>query len=209
MMTNWKTVKKSVGTYKSLLEILSDDERRSEHSKKELARMNRICEKYAKSLEGIKDMARLPSVVFVIDVVNESIAISEARRLGIPVVGIVDTNCDPRGIDFIVPGNDDASRAIDLYCKCVADACIEGSAVHQEKILEKERDRPVSAEEKVAKVGGRRVVEITQPPRRGRGAGGPGSTGSGRTQSAGGWSDGADPKKKDEGAGAKPEEDKS
>ena len=191
MMTNWKTVKKSIETYKSLLEILGDEERRVEFSKKELARMTRLCEKYAKSLEGIKDMPRLPSALFVIDVLNEGIAISEAKRLGIPVIGVVDTNCDPRNIDFVVPGNDDASRAIDLYCKCVADACIEGAAAHQDEILERERERPVSVEEKVAKVGGRRVVEITQPPRRGRGAAGPGAGaggGGGRTQSAGGWS---------------------
>ena len=189
MMTNWKTVKKSIETYKSLLEILGDEERRAEHSKKELARMTRLCEKYAKSLEGIKDMPRLPSALFVIDVLNEGIAISEAKRLGIPVIGVVDTNCDPRNIDFVVPGNDDASRAVDLYCKCIADACIEGAAARQDQILEKERDRPVSVEEKVAKVGGRRVVEITQPPRRGRGAAGQGgAAGGGRTQSAGGWS---------------------
>ncbi len=188
MMTNWKTVKKSIDKYKGLLEILSDEERKTEFSKKELARMTRLCEKYAKSLEGIKDMPRLPSALFVIDVVNEGIAISEAKRLGIPVIGVVDTNCDPRNIDFVVPGNDDASRAIDLYCKCIADACIEGESAHQDKILERERERPVSAQEKVAKVGGRRVVEITQPPRRGRGASGQGAPGSGRTQSAGGWS---------------------
>lgn len=198
MMTNWKTVKKSIDKYKGLLEILADEERKTEFSKKELARMTRLCEKYAKSLEGIKDMPRLPSALFVIDVVNEGIAISEAKRLGIPVIGVVDTNCDPRNIDFVVPGNDDASRAIDLYCKCIADACIEGESAHQDKLLERERDRPVSAQEKVAKVGGRRVVEITQPPRRGRGASGQGAPpGSGRTQSAGGWSG----KTKDESSG--------
>ena len=193
-MTNWKTVKKSIETYKGQLEILADEERKAEFSKKELARITRLSEKYAKSLEGIKDMSRLPSAIFVIDVVNEGIAISEAKRLGIPVIGVVDTNCDPRNIDFVVPGNDDASRAIDLYCKCIADACIEGASAHQDKILERERDRPVSAEEKVAKVGGRRVVEITQPPRRGRGSSGGGPGGSGRTQSAGGWSDDKDKK---------------
>lgn len=207
MMTNWKTVKKSIETYKGLQEAMADEEKRAGFSKKELARMNRLCEKYAKSLEGIKQMGRLPSAMFVVDVMNEAIAISEARRLGIPVIGIVDSNCNPRNIDFVVPGNDDATRAIDLYCRCVADACIEGTAIHQDKLTEQERDRPQSADEKVAKVGGRRVVEITQPPRRGRGSSASGAGGGGRTQSAGGWA--AKDEEKAGEAGGKPEDGKS
>ncbi|MCS5636356.1 MAG: 30S ribosomal protein S2 [Myxococcota bacterium] len=184
MLTNWKTVKKSIDTYKNLLAIRDDEEKRSEYSKKELARMNRLCQKYDKSLAGIKDMARLPAAVFVVDVGKESIAISEARRLGIPIIAVVDSNRDPREIDYVIPGNDDATRAIDLYCACVSDACIEGAAIRQDKLLAEKEAEPASEGPAALPGTGRRVVEITQPPRRGRGGGG-----SGRTQSAGGWSE--------------------
>lgn len=186
MLTNWKTVKKSIETYKSLLEILGDEEKRAEHSKKELARISRLCDKYRKSLEGIKAMQRIPDVLFVIDVGREDIAINEARRLGIPILAIIDSNCNPNGIDFVVPGNDDATRAIELYCKCVADACIEGAAAYQEQLVSQKGAEPEA--EKPKATTGRRVVEIKQPPRRGRG-------GSGRTHSSGGWAE-----KREEGA---------
>jgi small subunit ribosomal protein S2 len=181
MLTNWKTVKKSIDKYKNLLEIRDDEEKRAEHSKKELARVSRLCDKYHKSLEGIKDMPRLPSAMFVIDVRKESIAISEARRLGIPIIAIVDSNCNPENIDFVVPGNDDAIRSIELYCRLVAQACIEGEQQHQDRLL-KEREAAPSQDDKVGAGTGRRVVEIRQPPRRGRAA-------SGRTHSTGGWQD--------------------
>jgi len=189
MLTNWKTVKKSIDTYKNLLAIQADEEKRAEHSKKELARMSRLCQKYDKSLAGIKHMPRIPDVIFVVDVGKEAIAISEARRLAIPIIGIVDSNRDPRNIDYVIPGNDDATRAIDLYCKCVADACIEGEAMRQDKLISQKEAEPKG--DKVLPGTGRRVVEITQPARRTRGQGGGagGTTGSGRTQSAGGWSD--------------------
>ena len=198
MLTNWKTVKKSIDTYKNLLAIQEDEEKRAEHSKKELARMSRLCQKYDKSLAGIKHMPRIPDVIFVVDVGKEAIAISEARRLAIPIIGIVDSNRDPRDIDYVIPGNDDATRAIDLYCKCVADACIEGEAMRQDKLISQKEAEPKG--DKVLPGTGRRVVEITQPTRRTRGQGGGagGTTGSGRTQSAGGWSD----KRAGEGAGA-------
>jgi small subunit ribosomal protein S2 len=181
MLTNWKTVKKSIDRYKKLLEVAGDEEQRAALSKKELAKVNRQIDKYAKSLIGIKEMSKLPDVVFVIDVAVEEIAVSEARRLGIPVIGIVDSNCNPDGVDFVVPGNDDAIRSLDLYCKLVANACIEGEQIHQENLLIEAKAEP--SEEKVeAPSTGRRVVEIKQAPRRGRGEG----TG-GRGRSTGGW----------------------
>lgn len=180
MLTNWKTVKKSIDSYKGLLEILADEDKRAEHSKKELSRITRLCEKYQKSLEGIKEMQRIPDAMFVIDVSREDIAITEARRLGIPIVAIVDSNCSPRGIDFVVPGNDDATRAIDLYCRCVADRCLEGANLYQQQLLEQQSEEP--EEDKPKATTGRRVVEIKQAPRRGRGA-------SGRTHTTGGWGD--------------------
>jgi small subunit ribosomal protein S2 len=183
MLTNWKTVKKSIDRYKNLLEIVGDEEKREALSKKELARVNRQIDKYAKSLEGIKEMSKLPDVVFVIDVGAEEIAVSEARRLRIPVIGIVDTNCSPDGVDFVVPGNDDAIRSLSLYCRLVANACIEGEQAHQEKLRSEVK---VEAHEEKAPVPatGRRVVEIKQAPRRGRGDGA-----GGRTRSSGGWKD--------------------
>ncbi len=185
MLTNWKTVKKSIDTYKNLLEIQADDEKRAAHSKKELARVNRLCEKYQKSLAGIKDMTRIPAVIFIVDVGKEAMAISEARGIGIAIIGVVDRNRDPRGIDFVVPGNDDATRAIELYCKCVADACVEGESLRQDKLVAEKEAAPDSEEKKSLPGTGRRVVEINQPPRRGRG----GAGGGGRTQSAGGWAE--------------------
>ena len=183
MLTNWKTVKKSIDRYKELLEILGDEEKKNELSKKELARVNRLCDKYQKSLEGIKEMSRLPDVMFVIDVGRETIAVSEARRLGIPIVAIVDSNCNPDGIDFIVPGNDDSIRAITLYCRAVAQACMEGEATHQERL----RAEPKADGGDAAATGasGRRVVEIRQSPRRGRGQQGQ-DGGSGRARTFGG-----------------------
>jgi small subunit ribosomal protein S2 len=180
MLTNWKTVKKSIDTYKGLLEIQGDEEKREQHSKKELERMSRLCDKYQKSLEGIKEMPRVPDAIFVIDVRKEAIAISEARRLVIPIIGIVDSNCDPRGIDYVVPGNDDAIRSIELYCRCVADACLEGAQRFQDKVTSEKSSEPAADAAQAS--GGRRVVEIKQAPRRGRG-------GSGRTHSSGGWAD--------------------
>jgi small subunit ribosomal protein S2 len=126
--------------------------------------------------------------MFVIDVGKEDIAVAEARRLSIPIVAIVDSNCNPENIDYPVPGNDDALRAIDLYCRLVADACIEGGQIHQAKLRDSKSKEPARDDKKPAG-GGRRVVEIKQTPRRGRGGPGGGrdggSGGGGRTFSAG------------------------
>ncbi|MGH0035362.1 MAG: 30S ribosomal protein S2 [Myxococcota bacterium] len=189
MLTNWKTVKKSIERYKALIELLGDEERRNELSKKEQARLNRQREKYEKSLEGMKEMSRLPDVLFIVDVGRESIAVTEARRLGIPIVGVVDTNCNPDNIDFVVPGNDDSIRAISLYCRAIAQACIEGAELHQQKIVSDEKTQPGGDAAGAAQTG-RRVVEIKQQPRRGRGGDRGGSGGGGRAHSAGGRSEG-------------------
>jgi small subunit ribosomal protein S2 len=185
MLTNWKTVRKSIDRYKQMRELRDDDAKREGLSKKELARVNRLCDKYSKSLEGIIQMTKLPDAVFVIDVSKEEIAVSEARRLAIPCIAVVDSNCDPDGIDYVVPGNDDAIRSLDLYCKLVAQACIEGDQEHQKKLISEADSAPAEAPaaEVAAPGTGRRVVEIKQPPRRGRGQAG------GRTHSSGGWAE--------------------
>ena len=122
MLTNFKTVKKSIDRFKSLLELVADEEKVAELSKKELARVGRSIEKYRKSMEGMKEMTRLPDAIFVIDVNREAIAVSEGQRLGIPIMAVVDSNCNPDDIDFVIPGNDDSIRAIQLYCSRMANA---------------------------------------------------------------------------------------
>ncbi len=185
MLTNWKTVRKSIDRYNQNLEILGSEDKKAELSKKELAAVSRATEKYAKSLEGIRRMERLPSALFVIDVGKESIAVQEAKRLCIPIVGVVDSNCSPRDIDFLVPGNDDAIRAIDLYCTAVANSCLSGYERHQAELVAQRRDTPQSEKLDLSAKTGRRVVEIKQAPRRGRGQGS-GGAGGGRSYSAGG-----------------------
>ena len=121
MLTNWKTVRQSISRLKEL-EIQSQDGTFDKLTKKEALMRTREMEKLEKSLGGIKDMGGLPDVLFVIDADHEHIAIKEANNLGIPVVAVVDTNSNPDGIDYIVPGNDDAIRAVQLYLNAAADA---------------------------------------------------------------------------------------
>ena len=122
-LTNWKTISQSIRRLRQLDDILADPQGRT---KKEVLNLTREREKLNQALGGIKDMGGTPDLLFVIDTNKESIAIQEARKLGIPIVAIVDTNCDPDGIDFPVPGNDDAGRAITLYCDLIARAALDG-----------------------------------------------------------------------------------
>ena len=125
MLTNYRTVRQSIKRLKEL-ETMSQDGTFQRITKKEALNLTREMVKLERSLGGIKDMGSLPDVLFVIDVGHEDIAIQEARKIGIPVVGIVDTNYNPEGIDYVIPGNDDAIRAIELYVTAVADAVLEG-----------------------------------------------------------------------------------
>ena len=129
MLTNWKTISNSIQRLRKLDEILSSEG--SGYSKKERLTLEREREKLEKALGGIRDMGGTPDLMFIIDTNKESIAIQEAKRLGIPVVAIIDSNCDPDPIDFPIPGNDDASRAIALYCDLIARAAIDGIARQQ------------------------------------------------------------------------------
>ena len=123
MLTNWKTISGSIKRFKMLEEQLSGDTHGL--TKKEILKLTRERDKFELSLGGIRDMNGLPDVIFVIDVNKEELAIKEANVLGIPVVAILDTNTDPSGIAFPVPGNDDASRAILLYCNAIADTILD------------------------------------------------------------------------------------
>jgi small subunit ribosomal protein S2 len=127
MLTNFKTVKGSIKRLKEL-EAMAEDGSFSKLNKKEALMLTREQEKLERSLGGIKDMNGLPDAVFIIDVGHEKIAVAEARKLGIPVIGIVDTNTNPDGIDYVIPGNDDAMRAIQLYVRGAADSIVESRA---------------------------------------------------------------------------------
>jgi small subunit ribosomal protein S2 len=124
-LTNWKTISGSISRLRKLDEMLSSEDPGG-YTKKERLTMQRERDKLDRSLGGIKDMGGVPDMLFVIDTNKEDIAIKEARRLNIPVAAIVDTNCDPAGITFAVPGNDDAARAVTLYCDLIARAAIDG-----------------------------------------------------------------------------------
>jgi small subunit ribosomal protein S2 len=124
-LTNWKTISGSISRLRKLEEMLASNEAQG-YTKKERLDLTRERDKLDRSLGGIKDMGGLPDLLFVIDTNKEDIAIKEARRLGVPVAAVVDTNCDPDGITYVVPGNDDASRAISLYCDLIARAAIDG-----------------------------------------------------------------------------------
>ena len=169
MLTNFRTVKKSIERFKEQLTLLDDEEKVAELSKKELSRLNRSVTKYQKSLDGIREMQRLPDVIFMIDINREHIGLSECRRLGIPIVAIVDSNCSPEGIDFVVPGNDDAIRAIEYYTQLVGDACVDGANLFNERI---QAEAAEEARGRASEPAGRRVVEIKPPTRARRGPGG-------------------------------------
>ncbi len=124
-LTNWKTISESIKRLRQLEEMLKSGDA-SAYTKKERLTLQRERDKLDRSLGGIKDMGGLPDLIFVIDTNKEDIAIQEAQRLNIPVAAIVDTNCDPEGISYLVPGNDDAGRAITLYCDLIARAAIDG-----------------------------------------------------------------------------------
>ena len=123
-LTNWETISNSIRKLKEMEERLAGGA--VGLTKKEQLQLDRERLRLDASLGGIREMGGLPDLMFVIDVKKEAIAIQEARKLGIPVIAVVDTNCDPDGVDYVIPGNDDASRAISLYCNLIADAVIDG-----------------------------------------------------------------------------------
>jgi len=130
MLTNYKTIRQSIRRLRDL-ESQADDGTFDKLTKKEALSRQRDLDKLEKSLGGIKDMGGLPDVLFVVDVDHERIAITEANKLGIPVVGIVDTNSNPEGVDYVIPGNDDAIRSIRLFVEAIADAVLEGKSDFQ------------------------------------------------------------------------------
>ncbi len=155
LLTNFETIRKSVARLKNL-EAMEEDGRMDLLPKKEVIKLRREKFKLFRNLEGIKDMERVPDAIFILDVRRERIAIREAMNLGIPIVAVVDTNCDPEGIDFVVPGNDDALRSIRLFLGAAADAIVEGKQIHEKAVEEAalkavEEAKAAQAEEAAAK----------------------------------------------------------
>jgi small subunit ribosomal protein S2 len=126
MLTNWKTISGSIARLRELDHILSTPEQAAKRTKKELLMLTREREKLELSIGGIKEMGGQPDAIFIIDTTKEDIAVAEANKLGIPVFAIVDSNANPDGVDYVIPGNDDALRAIELYCHLAAEAVLDG-----------------------------------------------------------------------------------
>jgi small subunit ribosomal protein S2 len=143
-MTNFRTIRKSIQRFKEIEKTLSNEE--SHLTKKERIRLERQRRKMERAFGGIKDMEGLPDALFVIDTVHEHIAVKEANRLGIPVVAVVDTNSDPEEVDFPIPGNDDAIRAIRLFTSRIADNVLEGLNLADERFVGEE-DKPVAVDD--------------------------------------------------------------
>ncbi|MBK6797697.1 MAG: 30S ribosomal protein S2 [Acidobacteria bacterium] len=162
LLTNFQTIQKSIKRYKDI-EAMQADGRIEQYAKKERLEIERERLALEKNLSGIKEMKRLPDAIFVIDTNKEEIAVKEANRLGIPVVAIVDTNCTPEGVDYIIPGNDDALRAVRLFASRIADSIAEGQQLAQQKEAE---EAAIAAEQ--AKASGV-TVDIAQRQQRDRG----------------------------------------
>lgn len=144
MLTNYQTVKASIDRLKKF-EALKASDQWKETPKKEQSKIDRELTKLKESLGGIEDMKKLPGAIFVIDTEKEHIAVKEAKKLGIPTIAVVDTNCDPTGVSYVIPGNDDAIRSVRLFSRLIADSCIEGGKIHQEKL--RAQDKPMDDQE--------------------------------------------------------------
>jgi len=162
LLTNFSTIQRSLGRLRDI-EAMATDGRYDTLSKKEIARAEKEKRKLLKNLEGIRQMSRLPDAVFVIDTKKEKIAVDEARKLKIPVIGVVDTNCDPDEVDFVIPGNDDALRAIRLFASKIADAIVAGRSMRESKMAEEEAAR---AEEAAQADAAARLTRTVRPQRR-------------------------------------------
>jgi small subunit ribosomal protein S2 len=146
MLTNFKTVKQSIKRLREMEQMVQDGTF-EKISKKEALGLQREMEKLQRSLGGIKELSALPDALFVIDVGYQKGAVAEAVKLGVPVVGVVDTNHSPEGIDYVIPGNDDSSRAIRLYARGIADAVLEGRTQSLEEVVAASRDEFIEVEE--------------------------------------------------------------
>jgi small subunit ribosomal protein S2 len=162
MLTNYKTIRQSVKRLHEL-EHMAEDGGFEKLTKKEALGLSREQEKLERSLGGIKNMSSLPDVLFVVDVDHEDIAVREARKLGIPVVAVVDTNCSPDGVEYVIPGNDDAMRAIELYATLMADAVLDGKASLPQVALGEDDFVELDEEGRPRKASGRKKTAARKP----------------------------------------------
>jgi small subunit ribosomal protein S2 len=165
MLTNYKTVRQSVKRLKEL-EEMSEEGGFEALTKKEVLGLKREQEKLDRSLGGIKNMSALPDVLFIVDVDHEDIAVREARKLGIPVVAVVDTNCSPDGVDYVIPGNDDAMKAIGLYATLIADAVLDGKTSLPEVVLGEDEFVELDEEGKPRRASGRKKKAARKPAKK-------------------------------------------
>jgi small subunit ribosomal protein S2 len=138
-LTNFRTIRTSIDRLKSF-EKMAEDGTFERLTKKEVVGITKETEKLEKNLGGIKEMKNLPGAIFVVDTIREHIAVAEAKKLGIPVIALVDTNCDPEQIDFPIPANDDAIRSVKLFTAAIADACLEGAQKYQDTLAARKKD---------------------------------------------------------------------
>jgi small subunit ribosomal protein S2 len=162
LLTNFTTIQRSLSRLRDI-EAMATDGRYDTLSKKEISRNEKEKRKLLKNLEGIRQMSRLPDAIFIVDTRKEKIAVDEARKLKIPVVGIVDTNCDPDEVDYVIPGNDDALRAIKLFVSRVADAILSGRGLRESRQAE---EQAAQAEEAAAADQAARLRTAVRPQRR-------------------------------------------
>jgi small subunit ribosomal protein S2 len=168
LLTNFNTIQRSLARLRDLESMITDG-RYDTLSKKEVARLEKERRKLEKNLEGIRGMSRLPDAVFIVDTRKEKIAVDEARKLKIPIIGIVDTNCDPDEVDFRIPGNDDALRAIRLFASKIADAVNSGRGARESAQADANADKddggtPLNDDKRGARAPRRAVAETATSP---------------------------------------------
>jgi len=165
MLTNFNTIRQSISKMRHIEDLAGEDFKYTGIIKKEAVKLEKKRKKMELFFGGIKDMRKMPAALFVVDIRKESIAIQEANNLGIPVIAVMDTNCNPRGITFAIPGNDDAVRAIELYCEVIATAAVEGREYYDIQSKEKKEIAAKDAEESKKKLPAKKVkVEAPETP---------------------------------------------
>ena len=163
-LTNWKTISNTIARLKSIQETL-DQEESAGLTKKELLKLTRERDKLELSIGGIKNMGSLPDLIFVIDTVREQIAIKEANKLNIPIAAIIDTNCDPEGITYPIPGNDDSTKSIKLYCNLVSQAALDGISIQSQKVQEEKQDKKEEPQKETASKEDNKSKELSDTPK--------------------------------------------
>ena len=163
-LTNWKTISNTIARLKSIQETL-DEEESAGLTKKELLKLTRERDKLELSIGGIKNMGSLPDLIFVIDTVREQIAIKEANKLNIPIAAIIDTNCDPDGITYPIPGNDDSTKSIKLYCDLLSQAALDGISIQSQKVQEKTQDKKEKPQKEITSKEDNKSKKLSDTPK--------------------------------------------